>query len=413
MLNILYLGTVCDLVKYENVLKGCKRKPSVATVVFESALIKGFADNQSDLNILSYPMIPIFPKSRSLYFGGDTEMINGYRCYWLKTVNLPIIKQWTRRISACRAIKKWAKDNVGNGVILSYSIPPFLVKDILRYGKRYGLKTVAIIPDLLKNMYINHKSFFLINTAYHLYLDKAMKLQGEYDGYIYLTEAMHKEVAESKPYIVMEGILDATDIAPQNRDLDFAQRVIMYAGQIHEKYGVLNLVNAFEQITDSNMELWLFGEGTAVDEILDRAKKDHRIKYYGRVTREEVLLYEKKATLLVNPRSTKESFTKYSFPSKTIEYMASGTPLLTTRLEGIPEDYFNYVFSIEDNDVSQLKEALQDILHLSDEQLATKGKNAQQFVLGSKSAKSQVDRILNFLENLSGVNHEIISKEKI
>ena len=413
MLKILYLGTVCDFEKYENMLLGCKAKPSVATVVFESAVIKGFAENQAEVEILSYPMIPIFPKSRLLHWGGNTEKINGYNCRLLRTVNLPMLKQLTRRISACREIKKWAKRNTGKGVILTYSVPPFLVKDILRYSKKYDIKTVAIIPDLLKNMYINHKSSFLINTAKKMYLGKALKLQSEYDGYVYLTEAMRDEVSASKPYVVMEGILDVTDAIKPKECFDTHSRAIMYAGRIHEKYGVLNLVEAFEKIEDENIELWLFGEGSAVDEILHRAKKDSRIKYFGRVTRDEVLLYERKATLLVNPRSTKESFTKYSFPSKTIEYMASGTPLLTTKLEGIPNEYFDYVFSAEDNAVDQIKDVLMYVLSLSDEELSYKGKMAQQFVVDNKCAKSQGGRILDFLEKLSGENDEIIGEKKI
>lgn len=408
-MKILYLGTVCDPLKYKKILEGCKAKPSIASVVFETALIKGFAENRSDVDILSYPMIPVFPKSRVLVFGGETEILHGYRNYWLKTVNLPVIKQITRRISACCAIKKWAKVNAENGVILSYSIPPFLVKDVLRYSKRYSVKTVAIIPDLLENMYINHKSSALINAVKQQYLNKALKLQGEYDGYIYMTEAMSEEVADNKPFIVMEGTFDVADIiTKKNRKL--YPRAIMYAGQIHKKYGVLNLVDAFEQIADANIELWLFGDGTAVDEVLRRAQKDCRIKYFGRVTREEVLEYEKNATLLVNPRTTMETFTKYSFPSKTIEYMASGTPLLTTRLEGIPKEYFDYVFSIEDSDVEQLKGALVDILSSADEELITVGRKAQQFIKDNKNSSAQVERILKFLEKLSREDYEVTGK---
>ncbi len=411
-MNILYLGTVCDFEKYEKILENCKTKPSVASVVFETALMKGFAENDSDVQILSYPMIPTFPNSNALVFGGHKEEVCGFSCRWLRTVNLPLIKQWSRRADACRAIKAWAKENRGEGVILTYSVPPFLVKDILRFGKRYGLKAVAVIPDLLANMYINHKGNSLVSSLKQLYLNKALKLQGEYDGYVYLTEAMREVVSLEKPYIVMEGILDHTGVASE-KVFPSSSRGIMYAGRMHEKYGVLNLVEAFEQIEDTQAELWLFGEGTAVNEIQNRAKKNPRIRYFGSVTREEVLEYERKASLLVNPRSTKESFTKYSFPSKTIEYMASGTPLLTTELEGIPAEYFDYVFSIKDNDVPLLKGALSNILNMSDKELESKGKAAQQFVSENKNARSQTRRIINFLEKLSGEDHGVNVKEKI
>ena len=48
------------------------------------------------------------------------------------------------------------------------------------------------------------------------------------------------------------------------------------------------------------------------------------------------------ATLLVTTRPTPQAFTKYSFPPKNMEHMASDTPLLTTLLSGIPKGYLRY-----------------------------------------------------------------------
>ena len=63
-----------------------------------------------------------------------------------------------------------------------------------------------------------------------------------------------------------------------------------------------------------------------------------RIEFLGMLPRTDVLELQSKATILVNPRQPVGDFTKYSFPSKTIEYMASGTPLLMYKLPGIPEE---------------------------------------------------------------------------
>ena len=42
--------------------------------------------------------------------------------------------------------------------------------------------------------------------------------------------------------------------------------------------------------------------------------------------------------------------------------MSSGTPVLTTKLSGIPEDYFNYIYSISENGKEGIKEALKYVL---------------------------------------------------
>ena len=407
VVNILYFGTVCDLMSYEEILQNCKARPTVATIVFESALLEGFRNNGVDMSICSFPMIPTFPKSHLLRFGGKEELLpSGYTCQWLKTINLPFFKQLTRNTDAKRIIKKWAKKNGDSGVILTYSIPPFLVKTITKLSKKYDVKTVAIVPDLPHNMYINHKTNFLVKALRNLYLNGSLKYCDSYDGYVYLTKAMHDTIAPRKPHIVMEGILNESELH-LTETCKASPRAIMYAGRLHEKYGVINLLKAFEMLENVDAELWFFGDGTAVEQIKAYSEKNSCIRYFGRVTREEILQYEKKATLLVNPRSVKDEFTKYSFPSKTIEYMYSGTPLLTTKLEGIPPEYFDYVFAVEDNEPRLLAQAMQNVLLLSAEALFEKGRAAQQFISDNKNATEQVRRIKNFLLDLLGKKYEI------
>jgi len=401
MKKILYFGTVCNLSEYEKILEQCRSKPTVATVVFETALLEGLIQNGADAEIHSFPMIPTFPDSRFLCFGGKCEHLPfGVNCHWLRTVNLPFIKQMTRRLDAGRALRKWVKNNGNDGVIFTYSIPPFLVKDILKYAKKYQLKTVAIIPDLLRDMYINEKPGRLVAKLKQRYLDGALRLQGDYDGYIYLTEAMRDVVAPDKPYMVMEGIADISAVSQEPCEEKAEPRAIMYAGMLYEKYGIFHLIDAFEQIDAENTELWLFGDGPAADEIKRRAAVNERIRFFGKVSRDEILKRERQATLLVNPRSVKEEFTKYSFPSKTIEYMLSATPVLTTKLQGIPEEYFQYVFTVEDNDVHFLTEAMNRILAQSGEALGQFGARAQEYIINEKNAKMQAKRILDFINGV-------------
>ena len=61
------------------------------------------------------------------------------------------------------------------------------------------------------------------------------------------------------------------------------------------------------------------------------------------------------ATLLINPRFSNEEYTKYSFPSKNMEYMASGTPILTTKLPGMPKEYYEYIYLFEEESIEGMK----------------------------------------------------------
>ncbi len=399
-MKILYFGTVCELEHYFEFIKGSKYTPSVAPIVFESALLEGLFQNNIEIEVLSYPMIPTFPSCKYLYFGRRTEKLPcGYSCRWLNTLNLPIFKQISRRHDAVKIMRNWLKEKAGDGVILTYSIPPFLIKSILKYANRYSIKVIPVVTDLLRDMYANENGNSVLKKFKNSYLKTALNLQGECDGYVYLTEAMRDVVAPDKPYMVMEGI---ANIEQGNyKDYEKASpRAIMYAGVLHEKYGIINLLKAFEKLNDTQTELWLFGNGTAEEKVKKFAEENPRIKYFGSLPRKEILEYEKKATLLVNPRNPNEEFTKYSFPSKTIEYMLSGTPMLTSRLQGIPEEYFNYVFEAKDNSVDALSDAINKALQYTDEELSAMGNRARQFIIENKSAKQQAERIIHFINDL-------------
>ena len=129
-------------------------------------------------------------------------------------------------------------------------------------------------------------------------------------------------------------------------------------------------------------------------------KKDPRIKYWGTRPNQEILSFEKKAKLLVNPRFSINEFTKYSFPSKLMEYMASGTPILTTRLPGIPEDYADKMYYIDDESVAGLKTSLISCLSKSDDELYDFGKHTREYVLTHKNNIIQISNLLTRLRDL-------------
>lgn len=397
-MKILYFGTACDEQWYERCLRRCRRRPSVAAPTFERALLSGLAENGAQVEILAFPMIPSFPARTPLWFGGQKETVCGYPCRPLRTLNIPVLKQLTRRADARRQMRAWMRENAADGILLTYSIPPFLANDMLRLAKRYGVKTVAIVGDLLRDMYINEKSGVL-SALKRAYLAPAMRVQGAFDGYIYLTQAMRDEVAPAKPYIVMEAIAPPL---PQTRPQK-KTRAILYAGMLHEKYGILRLLEAFDLLKAEDIEIWLCGDGTAAEEIRRRAAQDERIRLFGTLPRERVLQMERQAAILVDPRCAGERFTAYSFPSKIVEYMASGTPVVCGKLAGIPAEYFPYLTAAEDDTCAALAEKMAYLLALSDDERERIGARSRDFVLREKNPCRQAQRVLAFLKE---VRHE-------
>ena len=405
-MKVLYLGTVCNTENYEKEIANDKIKPSVAPLTFETALVEGFADNNIDVDIISFPMVAAFPGSKKLFWGErKEELACGYKNKWIKTINLIGLKQFSQGIFSKKLIKKWFKENqTEDKAVVIYSIYEPVAKNVIKYAGKYNTPCFAIVPDLPRDMYSNKAVSKIKRTLTDIYTKKALKIQDKFDGYIYLTGAMSDEINKNAPYIVVEGIANTKQNIECTK-IQKGKKSIMYAGALGNKYGLDNLLEAFENI-DDDIELWMFGTGDFENKIKEKAKIDSRIKFYGRKSRDAILEYEKKATLLVNVRSCDEEFTKFSFPSKTIEYMISGTPMLTTKLQGIPTEYFDYLFTIDDNITETIKNKLEEILKISDDELEAFGKKAQRFITDNKNGKVQAKKIISFIELFVGKDRQ-------
>ena len=110
-----------------------------------------------------------------------------------------------------------------------------------------------------------------------------------------------------------------------------------------------------------------------------------------------VIQAELEADLLINPRPTHEEFTRYSFPSKNMEYMATGTPVLTTDLPGMPEEYKQYVYLLKDETEDGVCQALIQIFKEPDKERSEKGKKAKRFVMEKKNNVRQAKKVVDLV----------------
>jgi glycosyltransferase involved in cell wall biosynthesis len=110
-----------------------------------------------------------------------------------------------------------------------------------------------------------------------------------------------------------------------------------------------------------------------------------------------VLSLQRQATVLVNPRGGTAEFTKYSFPSKIMEYLLSGTPAVIRRLPGIPEEYGEHLQFVDGPAPTDLARALSVACGASREERRELGARAQRFVLEHKSGRAQAALILELI----------------
>lgn len=398
-MKLLYFTTACNRQKYEYEISRSRVKPSIASCNFESALIDGLkADKSVDMTLVSFPMLSAFPNSSRLYWGSESHELDcGLKTTLCPTVNLIGIKQFSQHITSMKIIKRWLLENknISDKAILIYSVYLPIASNIIKLCKQNNCKCFVIIPDIPKHMYSNKRISGIKSYFAGKYVAEAIKIQDKFDGYIYFTEAMRNIINPNAPYCIVEGIADINAEVNENIKKENPPAV-MYAGALSKKYGIDLIIEAFKELGD-NYQLWICGTGDYEAEVKKASKSNKNIVFWGRLQREEVIRLEKKASILLNLRNPKDEYTAYSFPSKTLEYMMSGTPVLTTRLPGIPEEYFNYLYVIDELEPDEIATKIKFALQDKESKLGSK---ARKFVIDRKNQKVQAAALIDLINKV-------------
>lgn len=392
-IKVLYFSMACNEETWNKIQQKSKTKGSTAPLVFDTLLLKGLhSQSEISLNVYSFPSVPSFPNNKIIGWGLKRENISeGLFTRWLPAFNLPFIKHVTFFFSAFFIILFWIfknrKQKRKQIVIYSQFLPVALA--IIFLSKLAGIQCATIVTDVPQYLFLTNRKRLIIRLFEKPYVKLTEIIQARFDKYVFLTEQMNTLInKKNKPYIIIEGICDPHLFGLEKNETKSVKKAIMYAGGLNVKFGLQLLIDAFKEI-EGNFELWIFGSGDYETEIIKHSQMDGRIKYFGKVNRNTVLEHEVKATLLVNLRNPEDELTKFSFPSKTMEYMSSGTPLLTTRLPGIPDEYFDYCFSLKEYNKDGLLNKIKEIIQLDPDLLETMGQSARDFVFSRKNATIQ------------------------
>ena len=382
-MHIIYAVTTCSDKVYNQLFGGVKVKPAFQSQKYHRLLIEGLAKG-AEVDVVANPPVNRSVLSENFVRLPDEEE-GGARYHYIPAIRNPLLK--AAAVGFGTFFKTLFRIRKDSAVIVD-GLNRVTALAALLAARLRGKSCVGIVtdlPDMLGGSRFS-KEFanYVIRHCTH---------------YVLLTEAMNDYLNKAgKPYVILEGHSDVT-MGEKTPSLEKKQhpRICFYAGGVSKQYGLGNLVEGFRMAELPDAVLHIYGPGDYVEELQQIAEADDRIFYGGMLLNHEIVEKELEATLLVNPRPTQEEYVKYSFPSKTMEYMASGTAVLTTVLPGMPGEYHPYVFLLEDESAEGIAGKLQQVLSDSEEELFRKGMDARTFVLEQKNNVIQAKKILQML----------------
>lgn len=402
-MKILFLGTLYRQDEEKYLLQKSKTGLQSQANTFQWALINGLdsvlkkpVDIINVLPVGTYPIqfTDLILKSRKWAHKSDSNDQE------IGSINLTFLKQIIRTVMCKLAIKKWIKENNIEDelcIVIYTNYLPFL-KAVKNVSNK--VQVTLIVTDLPEYDDLTSSINFIKKLLRSLNNKLIYESLNRINSFVILTEQMKERLSiGTRPYVVVEGLVDSkigTNIS--NEIIISNKKVILYTGTLTFKLGITNLLNVFSLIDNLDYELWICGAGEAEKEIIKKSVSDSRIKYMGYVSKKEIYDLQQQATVLINPRMNNGEYTKYSFPSKTMEYMLSGRPVLMYKLDGVPDEYDQYLYNIDGNEPKDTANRIVEICEKPRSELHGFGQKAKQFVLENKNCKMQAKKIIDMIK---------------
>lgn len=384
---------------------------SQAGQLFQERLLATVADAGLNVTaVFSQRPIPSFPAGRLWVRGRMGTVADRFRARFLPFVNFGPLKTICISVALFGRLLEWGWRHrlEQHRVLLLYNIaaPPGIVS--ITAARLISASVFAVIADVqIPGSGLVRDSFFR-RVEFRLQQWTIPRC----GGLIVLTENIAHDFAPGLAHICVEGAIP--DVLPSDESLprpaasrtadvrDGAANpvILMYAGGLSELKGIPLLLAAMKQLESSDYRLWVTGDGPLRSSVEAAAATDSRVTYWGFSPYAEVLSLMAKATVLINPHSTTHKSARYVFPSKLIEYLATGKPVISTAsVPEVKEQYGHVMFVVQEATPEALATQIRHVAALSRRDLSLMGARARSYVLARKSWSMQGRRIAEFVRD--------------
>ncbi|MEU8087942.1 glycosyltransferase [Micromonospora sp. NPDC049101] len=390
------------------------------THTFAWSLVRSLRAADCPVHLLSAAPVSTWPGNGQIRFRAGRFRQDDVDGQLLAFVNLLGLKHLTRFVAAWRTGARALRERDADVLLVHGVHSPFLWFGVLR-ARRRGVRVVPVLTDPPGVALPTDGRLVRLLRGLDVALVRAALARCS--GVIALTPALAEDFAPGRPRLVLEGIwaADPPDLREGARVVPppelregarvvpppgppvprGATRDIVYAGGLSRAYGVDRLVEAFRGLAGDDLRLCVYGRGELAGWLRDQAAVDRRIVPPALLPRSELLPRLARAAVLVNPRPVDQDFVRWSFPSKIIEYLAAGVPVVSTRLPGIPAAYAPWLSFAEPDTADGLRAAVGRVLELPADEARARGAGGARFVRETRNPAAQGRRVRDFLAGLA------------
>jgi len=350
--------------------------------------VDGIKSNENEAYLMGHEIASFYPKGHifpgcknDLMFKDNSHIVRYFNFWPIRWMSL----RYSYKNNFNKVKKKWGEFKY----VVSYNAWPNQIS-LGKYIKNRhpGTKWILIILD--------HDD---PNDNFNSFIDKTIGV----DYYIFLSKWAYENVPVNNKYL-LEGGVNFDNVKSRFKKQVKSIRskkinkthIILYSGMFSEWGGVNLLIDAFNKIKGSNVELWICGFGNDLNIRLS-AEKNKNINLFGMVSEDELYKLSLRASVLINPRPKNVNGNLMNFPSKLLEYLTYCKPVISTRTPGIPKEYEDICYMVDD-DADSIGQAILVTINKDNDDLLKLATNTFNF-LKNKTWSSQIAKLNAWIES--------------
>ena len=381
-MNIIYITTSLEENDYVEFNKLWKVSLNPSNQNFHNKVIRALAIN-NHVDVIS---IRPFSKKKCTInkLKAEEKEFGSIHYHYLKVVDSRLLRFTRFKKQVKKLMEKLPQDSV----VVTDTINPKCTYIANYLQKSFKLKTFGICTDSPSNITGTSRSYtlYLLNKCHGL------------DGYVTLIEGLNLLYnPNNKPHITIEGIVESKE---SNFDTTVEGKYLFFGGALLPRYGVYNLIEAFKKIEDKDLSLIICGHHADEEKIYASISDDNRIKFLGILPIKEVLAFEKNAIANINPRPFTQDLDRLSIPSKTLEYLASGSLTISVKNTELEKIFKQCAIWAKTGEVDDLYDAISRAISMDKEAKEKMEKLAKNTAISRYSIEKVGETITDFLTNV-------------
>lgn len=384
--------------------------PAVQTNNFGWSLLKSISySNKNEIILTSTHPVQDYPLNKRIIYRRKEFKEHGIHGVTIFFINILLIKHISRFVSIIKEIISIILvDREKIDIIITHGIhTPFLISAYLIKVMSKNLILVAVLtdpPGVILNSDSKIKKKLKIIDSF--FIKKILK---KFNGVIALSDNLALE-SNIDSYIVLPGIVNSDNLheiecAKKNhyiKDSNKEKFIITYAGNISEAYGAQLLIELAKRLLHTDIHINIYGSGEDIDIIKSASEKYSNITFFGFIEPAELYRNIINSDILLNPRTVSHFISNNSFPSKLIEYVITGIPVVTTPITSIPQNIKSCFFIAKDDSANSIIDAINQVKDLNNQERTIFTNKAIEIVSKYYSESAVSEQIEDFFITING-----------